>query len=512
MDSTKIKLIIFGALALFAALYLGVLAATAQVEAMLWVVGALVLVTCIALGRRVWMLIPFLGVIGLTVRLPGLPSTLLLGQILALTFSALVFLARRLPYRLKITELEYWVLALSVMVVQVYLRNPAGLWIFSTSTVGAKSYFLFAVSLAAAILLVGVRATPGELKSVVSMLIVGGLINLGVSTVGRFVPTVGYWLGTQYDLDSSVNEVETGKATRELFLAVFGKNLSLWICAFVSPLRAILHPLWGFLLVVSVVAAGLSGFRSAIAAVGLTYLVGLVYRSGWISVWISVFGGILALCLLSIANVVHPLPPNLQRSLSFLPGTWEKQYVRDGQNSTEWRVEIWREVLLTDRWIRNKLVGDGLGFTRRELEYQAGVVDRSLVGAGISGFDFQRESILASGDYHSGPVTTIRVIGYAGLAVLLLFQIRLAVHAHRQIRRCRGTEWYPLALLVGVPLVWNPVFFVLIMGTFQSGSIMVLMGTGMIRLLENNLPLPAFQPGGIARSNTPAVASPLHAG
>jgi hypothetical protein len=512
MDSHKLKLIVVAVLSLFAALYLGVAVATAQMEAVAWVLGGLVLVACVGLGRRVWLLIPFLGAVGLSVRLPGLPSTLLMGQVLALTFSALIFLSRRLPYRLRMTELEFWMLALSVMVLQVYLRNPAGLWIFSTDTVGAKAYFLYAVSLAAAILLAGVLATPADLKAVIRLSIIAGLLNLCVSAVGRFVPTVGYWLGTQYELGSSNNDVETGEATRELTLAVFGKNLSLWISAFVSPLKAMLHPLWGPLVVVSVLAAGLSGFRNAIAAVGLTYLVGLVYRSGWISVWISAFGGIVALCLLSLANVVHPLPPNLQRSLSFLPGTWEKRYVRDGQNSTEWRLEIWREVLLSDRWIRNKVVGDGLGFTRRELEYQAGVVDRNLVGTGRSGFDFQRESILASGDYHSGPVTTIRVIGYAGLAVLLLFQIRLAVHAHRQIRRCRGTEWYPLALLVGVPLVWNPVFFVLIMGTFQSGSIMVLMGAGMIRLLENNLPLPAFQPGRIAQSNASAVASPLRAG
>ena len=145
---------------------------------------------------------------------------------------------------------------------------------------------------------------------------------------------------------------------------------------------------------------------------------------------------------------------------------------------------------MTDRWIANKWLGDGLGFSAAELAGQVNF--RKGSRAGISGFDSHREAILASGDYHSGPVQTIRTIGYFGLMVLLLAQIRLAVHAHQQIQRCRNTEWFPLALLIGIPLVWSPIFFVFVFGTFKDASATLFIGYGMIRLLENNLPLPAY--------------------
>jgi hypothetical protein len=253
---------------------------------------------------------------------------------------------------------------------------------------------------------------------------------------------------------------------------------------------ACFRPLWAVLILVTVLTAALSGFRNGIASVGLTLLVGIAYRSGLGGVMVSIFGGIGGLALLAVVNTMHPLPPNIQRSLTFLPGTWEERYKLDAEGSSEWRFEIWREALLTDRWIHNKWLGDGLGFSAAELAGQMN--SRQGARAGISGFEGHREAVLANGDYHSGPVSSVRVIGYIGLLFFLLAQIRLAVHAHRQIIRCRGTEWLPLALFTGIPLVIAPLFFVFIFGDFKSNAATFLLAAGMIRLLENNLPLPAW--------------------
>jgi hypothetical protein len=174
-----------------------------------------------------------------------------------------------------------------------------------------------------------------------------------------------------------------------------------------------------------------------------------------------------------------------------LPGTWDQKYSHDAEHSSDWRFEIWEEVLLTDNWIDNKLFGDGLGFTSEELSYQEALKsgDNAI---GVSGFDAHRESILVNGDYHSGPVSTIRIIGYFGLAVLLCFQLRLAVHAHRQIRRCQGTEWFPVALIFGIPLILAPIFFTFVVGAFGQAASALLIGVAMVRLLENNLPLQPY--------------------
>ena len=75
------------------------------------------------------------------------------------------------------------------------------------------------------------------------------------------------------------------------------------------------------------------------------------------------FIGVTALVMISLVNLVAPLPPNIQRSLSFLPGTWDQRIRDDANESTDWRVEMWIEVLSSDRYIHDKILGDGLGFS-----------------------------------------------------------------------------------------------------------------------------------------------------
>jgi hypothetical protein len=498
MNSNSLVKILVLVGGLILAVVMGNLLVTDSFTAFLWIAIAAVVATCIYLERRIWLLIPFLGSVEITLRIPGLPTSLMLAQALVLAFSLVLFLMRRLPYHPRWSELESWCLLLMLMVIQVYIRNPVGLNIFGGSSVGGKPYVLFALALVTGVLLMGLRVEPKHLKAAMYLSILGGMMNFCISLVGRFVPAVGYWTASSYvdtrGADDSYvgKQYDAGAATREYFLMIFGRNLSLWISAFRSPLKACFHPFWAPLVLLALAVATYSGFRNAVAMVGLTYFVGLCYRGGIVAVFASFMAGIVAIALLAVANSIAPLPPNIQRALSFLPGTWEQRYIEDARGSTEWRFDIWKEVLTSDRWIHNKILGDGLGFSARELAYQASLKDSGEGRMGVSGFDLHREGILASGDYHSGPVQVIRTIGYVGLIVILLFQIRLAIHAHRQIVRCKGTEWFPVALFFGIPLIWNPIFFVFVIGDFKSASATLFLGSAMIRLLQKNLPLPAW--------------------
>lgn len=496
MNSSILKLIIL-ALALILAVVMGNLLATDAFTAFLWIAGTAVVVISIYLERRIWLLIPFLGAVELTLKVPSQPTTMLAAQAWVLGFSLVLFLMRRLPYRPRFTEMEFWFLVLSIFVLQAYIRNPVGLNVFGGGTVGGKPYVLFAIDLVTGALLAGLAVTPKDLKLVVRLSIIGGLINLGTSLLGVIFPRIGMWMGVaavsqaQVSLEDVGKGYDAGQATRISFLGTFGKNASLWLSSFISPLKACVRPFWTSLLIASVAAAAMSGFRNSIAIVGLTYLVGLAYRGGFVSMIISGFMGVLLVIGLSVGNMIAPYPPNIQRAFSFLPGTWEKRYVEDAEGSSEWRFEIWKEALTSDRYIHNKWFGDGLGFSADDLQRsQALTVHGNSIG--LTGFDAHREAILLSGDYHSGPVQTIRMIGYVGLALLLVAQIRLAVHAHRQIIRCRNTEWFSLALFIGIPLIWNPIFFVLIFGDFKTAAATLLLGGAMVRMLENNLPLPAY--------------------
>lgn len=511
MDSGKIKAILIAILAVFVALYLGISAATAQLETIAWVLGGGTLVICVLLGRRIWLLIPLFGSMELSLRIPGQPTTLLLAQVLVLGFAMLLLLMRKLPFRLQLTELEWWLVILTLMILQAYLRNPVGLNILGGGAVGGRPYAIFAISIMVALLLAGLRVPLADLKLILRLSIFGGLVNAGVAVVGHFFPLVAYWTGGSYVNEAETNyenlgvAVDTGAAGRIGSLQNITRNVALWITSFVSPLKACFHPLWAPLVLFTVVGAAFSGFRSAVITVGVIYLIGIAYRGGITSLLISGLGGVAAVALLAVVNLIYPLPPNVQRGLSFIPGSWEERYVKDASGSTDWRIEIWEEALLSDRWIKNKFLGDGLGFSAHELAYQLNSAKENR--RGMSGFDAHRETIMANGDYHSTLVSGVRTAGYLGTFILIIATFRLAVHAHRLIRRHRRDEYYPLCLFLGIPLVAAP--FNLFIGSTNFGQVAssFILGIAMIRLLQNNLPVPDPLPAAPARLPNPAPGS-----
>jgi hypothetical protein len=162
---------------------------------------------------------------------------------------------------------------------------------------------------------------------------------------------------------------------------------------------------------------------------------------------------------------------------------------------------MWKEALFTDKWISNKLLGDGIGVSAEQLQRQVNL--RSGGGVTAGGLSEQQVTMLELGSFHSGPVHSIRMVGYVGLGILLLAMIRLAVHAHRQIMRCKGTEWAPVALFFCIPCITHPFFFTFVFGEYQTAVASTMVGMAMVRLMERNLPLPAYVPRNIRHAHVP---------
>lgn len=471
--------------ALTLAIWLGVSIVTNQTETIVQIAVAAMILTCVFLGRKIWLLLIFFTALNVPL-LRGF-GTVELGQGLFVGFTTIIFLMRRQPLKLKFGEKEFWMLLLAACVVQVYLRNPVGLNIFGSGAVGARPYFTVTLAFVSAIILGSIVVTPTQIKWALRLSIIGSILGVALTTLRMR----GVSAQTAYDPNAKLDD---GQGSDRIgSLGQIGYNVARIIVSYLSPLKALLHPVWAVLILLTVAAAAGSGYRNSVAAVGLLYIVGIAYRGGFISVLFSLICGSLLLGILAIVNIASPLPPNIQRALSPFPGTWEKRHVQAADESTEWRVEMWKEALFTDYWIRNKLLGDGLGLTRKELEMMESM---EAGGPGLSsmhsGMTQQQEAMMITGGYHSGPVQCIRIVGYVGLAVLILAMVRIAVHGHRQILRCRGTEWYPIALYIGIPTITLPIFFVFIFGDFGRDVSAVFLSYGMISLLEKNLPLPAY--------------------
>ncbi len=477
---------------MFLAIWLGLSVVTNQIETLIQAAAAIVLIACFLMGRKVWLLLPFLSALDLSLRIPGQPTSLLLAHVLVLGFSTALILMRRLPFQVRFTELEILMLALIAIVAQAYMRNPVGISIFGTDTVGGKNYFLFAITCASAFLLCFLRVPASQLASVFRLSVLGGILNFGISVLGQLVPIIGFYTGATYAIPTTgagggQAAIDSGAASRIGFLGTIARNLALWISSVISPVAGLFRPLWLLLILGTLAAAAFSGFRSSLMAAVTIFVLGTLYRGGRGQIVLGLFGVFAALVVLAFTNAIHPLPPNIQRALTFLPGTWEERYKLDAAHSTEWRTDIWKEVLFTERWISNKVLGDGLGFSAVELKSQLNSLDGQL--SGISGFDAQRENILASGDYHSTAVSAVRTCGYVGLVVLLVVMFRLVVHAHRLIRRCRGTSWYPLTLFLGIPPMVALIQMPIGASTFLQVASSTLLSLSLIRLAENNIDL-----------------------
>jgi hypothetical protein len=493
MNSSNINFILILLLAMFAALYLGITSATAQIETVIWVFGAISFTVCLLLGKRIYLLIPLLTSSALVLPLPGTFSSGFISHFVFIVFAIVLILLRRLTMRIKFTELEFWMLIITASVIQAYVRNPVGLNIFGSGTIGAKPYAVFAMSTICAALISNLVINPKDLKLWTYLSMAGSITNFIVGVISYMIPSVGYYLGATFMADVGGRERHFDGAFRVTFVRNLSHHIAIWVSSRKSPLTACFSPKWLPLILFGFTLAALSGYRAQLLLAGLTFFVGVCYQGGLKSVILSFLLGWVGLLMLMVINTTTPLPLNIQRSLSVIPGTWDKSLMKETSESSDWRVEMWIEALTTDRWIRNKFFGDGLGFTKQQFAQirAQDTVERNN-SRSRTGLTEQQESFLINSNYHSGPVHTIRTIGYVGLVILLMAMIRLAVHAHRQIQRCKGTEWYSTALFLGIPLIVTPVFWTFVIGTFEEAAVGVMMGIAIIRLLEGNIPLPAY--------------------
>lgn len=476
MNSQSIKAILIVVGAAMVALWLGVSVVTNQTETLLKVVGAAFLIVCALLGRRIWLL--FILMVSLDIPLIRGINTTEIGQAAFFGFSLMLIAIRKLPLRPRFGELEVWMFLVALSIVQAYVRNPVGLNIFGAGAVGGRPYAVAGISLMTGWLLSMMIVPPQEIKWASTLTFVGRLFGAPLT-----------------DLRSNAGMAAQGIDVGESRVPWVG-NVSIlllrWIVSRISPFAALLRPLYFLLLVIAVCASAASGYRNVVAAAGLVLIFGVYYHKGLPATILAAVAAAACIAFLSLVNVLVPLPGTMQRALSPFPGTWEERYVRDASHSTDWRVEMWKQALFTDHWIKDKVFGDGLGMTREELDrlQELSFGSKELNRNVSTGLTIQQENMMLTGSYHSGPVQSVRTVGYVGMTIIILAMFRLAAHCHRLIKRARGTEWFQPILFLLLPAIIYPIQFVFIYGDFKTAMSLVFLSFGLCRLIGNNIALP----------------------
>jgi hypothetical protein len=501
INTRQLSLILVTGLGILFALFAGNYVADEDYTPIAVVLGFLVVVTIIfGAGQSIYALIPICW--GLTGKISVLPLPFDVRQLViilacGLFIPAIIFKSKMRKPTFESIDLWIWINILYIA--SAFFRNPVGVAaIGGGARVGGKPYVDVILGLMAYLMLSRFLISPrfaGKLP--IYMVLVSAFTALA-GGIGMLVPSVGFVLGKFYSTFLNSSSLVGGEAveavmgeTRLGFLTGFGSSLILFCISSVNPLQLIriqnlkllIFYCSGYIMIL------LGGFRNGIIAAALQSAAAIFIRDRFVGIvkflfltFIITVGGI----LVSYSPV--NLPYTFQRALCFLPGNWDETAKADAQGSSEWRFEMWKTALTSDKYIKSKFFGDGFGFLREDFERGVDIMyGRARLGANESA----QEQFLLDGDYHSGPVSSIRFVGYLGLVLFMILLVKSAFYATSLIRKCMGTPFEKISLFLGIPIIIYPLFFVIVFGDYRTGIVDLLYNVGMMKLL--NLSLSDYQ-------------------
>lgn len=467
------------------AVYCGRLSGTGQTRVLIAIFALLLVSTiCLAMRSRIWLLIPVMG--GFTGQLLPLPVpfavrdlSILLAFGLFLLLVALKIVRDKPTY----TRVDLLVLMNILYVASLFLRNPVGVKALGSEYVGGRPYFEVLIAVFAYWVLLRARADVGQLRRIpIYITFTTGLLTL-VNVFAIWFPAAGAVLARTYTGVSSVgserpdDRVAVESSNRKVHFYGLGIAMVSLLCSYFPPLTLAI-PVYVMRFSLFMLGMGsvlVSGFRNGIISVGLFFVLGSYFQRGWReAVKVLVIGTVLTVLVVGGHGTFYELPRPAQRALSFLPGKWDPIALTDAQGSTEWRLDMWKLVLRGDKYIRNKLLGDGFGFSRRELHI---MTSNMLLG------EQSKEDFLIVGAFHSGPLSTVRYAGFVGLALIYALFVAVAVLAVRLIIRTRGTPLLPVTLFFGIPLIYQPFFYTFVFGAYDNALPSTIVSVGLLKLL-----------------------------
>ena len=493
MDSQKLKIILVFVLSAFAAVYLGVAAATAQTVAILWVAGILGVVFVLALGKNIWLLIAAGAVLngGLNFLPGSVPPWWLAMMVTGGIFTLRFAMRRTHEFTWRWNTMDLVILLHIAMLAQAYLRNPAGLSIFggSDGMVGGKPYVVHGFSIICYVLLSMVRTDLRMFRIAVIVMICCAFFDGMAVLIGTFIPAVAA-IGIQFYSGFSFRAATTGIGAdvaegRTIEGKEVGENLGQAAFTLFRPLSTLnpLNYVGFFMMVIAVFTVTISGFRSSMGLLAIYFIVCSLIRRRFADVFASIALGIFTICVLFFVGT-EKLPKAGQRILSVLPipGLVDETIAQNAGRSTEWRVEMWMLALTTDRYIFNKWLGDGFGMRKDEMD---AVIDSAFGDKRAArGLDNQ-EVLMRRGSYHGFHVQTIRMTGYVGLLAVLILLGVFWRHAWSHIQYFRGRPEWGFVLFVCVPFLIYPFYAMLVFGDYRFGFPRMIIMAGFLKMLWN---------------------------
>jgi hypothetical protein len=485
------------------------------------ILGAIALIAvCIALMTRIWVLIPLFWPLTGIIPITELPFAVRDMAVMVVFGYFLVLIGfKMVRTKPKFDFIDFFVLANLLYLATAFIRNPVGAKAFASEMVGGKPYFNVFIGFLAYIVLCRI---PIHFKYVcrLPLFLLPAPVFVAFGTLATsYSPFLAARLGLFYS-DFAPLDMLPGAATedplgRKHGLTSAGLTGMQILTSYFRPLTLLIPAHFGrfILALVFTVFVLLSGFRSAFIAIGVYIVLSTYFRHQRKDLVVFAMVGTLGLSVLALGNgTLFKLPLSVQRTLSFLPGDWDEEAAADARDSIDWRVEMWRIVWNERKWIKNKWLGDGFGFTRSEL----GMMEAATRGGvGFIG-GARQEGFMINGVFHNGPLSAIRYVGAAGLVLYYGLMIALSARVLKLIRVTRGTDLFPATLFVGMPIVAYALTFPVGAGQFDIDLPQHLFMAGLIKLVgrtADTLSQAVEHPRAeVSRSGSPRGGRPVLAG
>ena len=466
------------------------------------------------LGPNSWLLL-VLG-INFTDRSPLLPIPLHVAEILTMAAAlgfALQVIMRRIPLKVQWARVDYLAAACLIWLVVTFIKNPVGIAFLGSDMVGGRKYISLIFAFIGYFILSRNRIPANWAFKLPLIVALAWAVPHALNAAAVVSPELSSIISRFYSVQTSDESLLTGQGDLGTESRVFGLEkmtlpLLLAMCAYYSPVTFI-NPLYPFRVmgfITSFVLIGLSGFRSSfIAMVGCTTVA--VWLRGRLTDFIplAVAGFVLLISLIGAVQSGVTVPLTIQRALSILPLGWDTDAVNDAQGTLDWRVDMWRDALNDPNYFKDKIFGDGFGYTYQEMILFANQMQGR---GGISGAATY-ELFMIRGSLHNGPLSSLRYGGVVGFILLTALMVGTAIYAVKIVRASSGTVYLPIALFTAIPLIYEPFAFFIIFGAYDNNMIQYFYGLGMLNLINSSLPRPVHATSKPHSKLTPApVAVP----
>lgn len=476
-------------LALFLGTHVGDVKTFAIIAAVLVGVGILA-----ALKTRVWVLIPVCWYLTGSINMLPLPFSVQELAVLSVAVMMMVFYAlKRLRFQPRPNPIDFLVWLNMGYLLSVYIRNPVGVAAVGSEMVGGRPYLVVFVGFLAFLVLCRVLIPLKWAYRFPLFIAIPSILANAFAMVTYFFPglvpiVLPFYSGVDYGgvIEGRMDSGAPHGPNRVMRATDAGLMILRLLCSYFRPLSCLIPSVpWRFVLCwvgLAMMLAG--GFRNAVVATVAMFAISTLLRRKGRDLVTFTFFGIAFLVLLIVGQGnLFKLPGSAQRALSFLPADWDYDVVSDAEGSAEWRFHIWETVWKNNSFIKNKILGDGFGFSAYELRIQMSALTGGLgyIG-GESG-----EAQMVTGAYHSGPLSAIRFVGVVGFLFYMILVTYLAYYAWKLVGKARETPLFPLAIFIAIPVIYKPFDYVFIFGGFDSSMPETLFYAGMLKLVTNSL-------------------------